>query len=256
MERVKKRRIRPWWELNVHITGDGLKWLGFVCMCLSTFSTAVVQRGILHLDTVTMDALYELLLADGQVKLWATVACVTMLLAVVALPIYAKLLYDGWVNTSDRKKYILRLAGLALVSEFAYDFAASGSLVDMSAQNPAWALVISAVMLTIFDYYKEGKTRYVIRAFVLFAALGWVMIFQSYLGAVTVLLVACNYFVPNKKAWRNILSVAICLSQYTAPLGLIFTSFHDGSRPKTDKRVFYALYPLQLIVFGLITQWM
>ncbi len=34
----------------VHLSGRALQWIGFFLVCLSSFSIAVLQRGILKLD--------------------------------------------------------------------------------------------------------------------------------------------------------------------------------------------------------------
>ena len=51
---MTERRIgrRPGINL-VNWSGSELKWVGFVCLCLSSFSIAVLQRGVMALDSYT-----------------------------------------------------------------------------------------------------------------------------------------------------------------------------------------------------------
>lgn len=252
-ERLRPRKTKVWTGFSVHFSGDVLKWLGFACLCLGTFSSAVVQRGLMNLDDMSVEGLYDAIMPGGQMRSLATLASVTMLIGLMAIPIQAKLFYEGWNHTADQKKYLIRLAGIALISEFAYDWATSGTFWDITVQNPIWALVIAAVMLVIFRQYEgKGFTGILMKAVAVLASLMWVTVLQSYMGAVTVLLVACFALLRNKKNLCSFCGVVISLLQYTAPFGMYFVHNYDGTKGKTPRWVFYVLYPAQLLVFGTI----
>lgn len=42
----------------------------------------------------------------------------------------------------------------------------------------------------------------------------------------------------------------ITLLHFPAPLGMVFVHWYDGEREEEPGWLFYALYPLQLLVFG------
>ena len=50
----KKRRM-------LELSGSALKWIGLVLTCMGTFSAAVLQRGVLRLDSYTNETLYAAL---------------------------------------------------------------------------------------------------------------------------------------------------------------------------------------------------
>lgn len=246
--KIRLRRIRPYREIRC--SADVLKWLGFACVCLGTFSTAVVQRAIIQLDSHSTETLYAALEPGGNMMGWASLAVVTMLLSAVAIPVYAKLVYEGWLHTSNQKKYLTRLLVLALVSEVFYDWAMRGKLVDLSVQNPVWSLAIAVVMLSIFRQYDRSVP---VKVLVCVAALAWTVLLQSYMGALTVLLVAGFYFLSKKKkGWSTAYGAVLSLVQFPAPFGMFFVHWYDGRKGETPRKLFYILYPLQLLVFGLI----
>lgn len=249
-ERLKqKNKIPSIW--NPSFSGETLKWIGFVCVCFGTLSSAVIQRAVMHIDSMSVEGMYEQIMPGGAMRGWATLAVLTMLVSVMALPIYARLFYEGWTHTSNQGKYLMRLIGVALISEIPYDWAVKGTFFDLTVQNPVWALVIAAIMLTIFRQFdKRGALSVVMKVVGLIAALFWTVVLQSYMGMITVLLVACFALLEHRKFLRNLLAVIVCCAQYSAPLGMIFAANYDGSKPKTSKTLFYILYPVQLLIFG------
>ena len=74
-------------ELNLH-------WIGILLLCLSTLSTAVIQRGMLRLDSAS-PAEMEQIMASGATAQWAVQAMLLSLSATLALPLYAKLLVEA-----------------------------------------------------------------------------------------------------------------------------------------------------------------
>lgn len=246
-----KNKIPSIW--SPRFSGEALKWIGFFCVCCGTFSSAVIQRGVMHIDAMSVEEMYAQIMPGGQMRAEASLAALTMLLSLLALPIYAQIFYTGWTHTSNQGKYLTRLIGIALISEIPYDFAITGNAFDITVQNPIWTFVVAAIMLTIFRQFEgRGIMGVVMKILGIFAAVLWTIVLQSYMGLVTIFLVACFELLKNKKGFSNLLAVVICCAQYSAPFGMIFAANYDGTKPRTSPRVFYVLYPLQLLIFGVI----
>ena len=60
----------------------------------------------------------------------------------IAFPIYVFLLVEGFVHTKDIKKYIIRIALFALISEVPFDLAFYNTVFDIYHQNFMWELLI------------------------------------------------------------------------------------------------------------------
>lgn len=243
-EEQTRRRLRG-------CSADVLKWVSFICVCLGSASVLVQDK--LNLDEFTTQSLREVLSSDINTMLIATVAVIGMLLASVAIPVYAKLLFEGWKHTKNQKLYIVKLLAVALVSEFFYDWLYSGTLVDMRQQNPVWALAIGAVMLAIFNQYcKPGAGGVVLKLVITVAGIAWVILLQSYVGVVTVLLILVYSLFEKKKNLCTGAGVVVSMLQFPAPFGMLLVHWYDGTKGNTNRLLFYILYPAQLALFALI----
>lgn len=236
---------------ELRCSSDFLKWMGFVCVCMGTASTAIFQNGIF---AQSGESLYDLLEPGKGMMGLASCAVALMLFSTLAIPLYAKLLYEGWKHTSNIKNYFLRLAGIALLSEVPYDWAMRGKWLDMSVQNPIWSLLLALVMLEIFRRYGDGQGvgRVLLKGVVLLAACLWAVLIQSYMGVLTILLIASFYFLSAHKKAMLWVGLLLSLMQFPAPFGMLFVYWYDGTRGKTPRNLFYLLYPMQLVLFGIL----
>ena len=88
---LRLKQHRP--PREIRCSADVLKWVGFVVLCLGSFSAAILQQGMMSLDQYTSQTLYEALANDSGLFGLATAASILTLLSALALPIYAKLLW-------------------------------------------------------------------------------------------------------------------------------------------------------------------
>lgn len=61
----------------------------------------------------------------------------------LAFPLFAFLIVEGFYHTRDRRRYGLRLAGLALISEIPYNLLCSGHVFDPAGQNVIWTFLLA-----------------------------------------------------------------------------------------------------------------
>lgn len=237
------------------ISTSAMKWIGFLLTCLSSIGVAVLQRGLLKVDTTSLEDLSAAMAdpASGAVSL-VSGAVTCSLLAVMALPLYAKLIYEGWKRMENKNRFFLRLALCALVSEVPFDLAMYGTPLAFEVQDPVWGLLLCAVMLEILQLPKPrsrvaSAARQVVTAA---AALAWVVLLRVYMGPMLVLLVALFYFLEGSKTISTLGGVALTMTQFPAPFGMLFVYFHEPDDGKVEKYpdLFYILYPAQLLVFG------
>lgn len=238
----------------VRLSGRALLWTGFALTCLGSVSAAVLQRGILKLGGEgSLEALSQAMKPGGGAMVWATWAVLCSLAATLAIPLYVKLVYEAGRAGADPKRLLGGLAACALASEVPYDLAMSGKLLDMGTQNPAWGLLLAAILLEILRRWKPapaaGKAAF--RVLVVAAALAWALLLRVYMGVMVVLLAALFHFAARHKAAAMLGGIALTLPQFPAPLGLLFVHWYDGEKPWGPAGRFLALYPAQLLVFGL-----
>ena len=240
------------------MSGTMLKWTGLLLTCLSSLSVAVLQRGLLKMDSYsTVEEMTEALAisTDGARSL-ASMAVTCSLISAMALPLYAKLVYEGWMRMEEKKPFFLRLLLCALISEVPYDLAMSGTVWEPAIQNPAWGLFLCAAMLEVIRLPKP-RSRFasgLLQVLIVAGALTWSLLLQVYLGPVMILLVTLFYYMAGNKTFATLGGALLTFPQFPAPLGMLVVHWYAPDEDREDKRpnLFYILYPAQLLVFGII----
>lgn len=79
------------------------------------------------------------------------IAHIMRIIGAIAFILYAFLLSEGFSHTSDKKKYALRLAVLAVISEVPYDLANEYRIVNIWSQNIFFTLLIGYLTIWAID---------------------------------------------------------------------------------------------------------
>ena len=208
------------------------------------------QLKVLAMVTMTLDHIGVQLFPG---VLWLRVA------GRLAMPIYAWMIAEGCAHTRDRKQYLLRLAGLALVCQLVYFFA-MGSLYQC-------ILVTFSLSILLIYAIDSGSPLLGAGAFLLVLFLTGFLpnrlpgfyIDYSLWGVLTPVAV---YFGRNK--WEKLLFCGLALvmlaaahsgfTQWLALLSLIPLALYNGKRGKRKiKWFFYLYYPIHLVVIYAIS---
>lgn len=237
------------------ISVNSLKIIGSVLMVLYFFSASVIQNGILHVSEHTTEQLNALLASDNQMMLWAGIGSVGSVIGVMGVPIFAYLLVQGVEHTSSFRRYALSVLVFAVISEVPYDLAMTGRLWDWSEQNSLWTVLIALVMLWLMKRF-QGSGMVPLMLCFLFAAAGcfWAILLRCKFGAGFVLIAAILYLLRERKGVSYGLGALVSLIYATAPLGFVFIALCDGQRRSMGqwgKYIYYALYPVMLMLFAL-----
>lgn len=236
------------------ISVNALKLVGAILMVLYFFSAAVVQNGILYVSEYNSEQLNQLLASDGQAMMWASIGSVGSAVGIMGVPIFAWLLVQGVEHTSDLRRYILTVLGFAVISEVPYDLAMSGQVFNWSEQNSLWTVLIALVMLWLMKTF-QGKGMTPLLLNLLFAAAGcfWAILIRSRFGGGFVLVTAVLYLLRERKGVSYGLGALVSLIYATAPLGFVPVAMCSGERRDMGrtKYVYYALYPVMLMLFAL-----
>lgn len=73
----------------------------------------------------------------------------------IAFPLYAFMIVEGVLKTKDIKKYLLKLGGLALVTEPIYNLFQNNTILYLDAQNVIFTLLFGALLVHISEGSKE-----------------------------------------------------------------------------------------------------
>ncbi|MDE7260813.1 MAG: conjugal transfer protein TraX [Oscillospiraceae bacterium] len=259
--RLRDRQVDPWIQPGgrlISLPSTAMKWTGLLLTCVNSLGIAVFQRGLLKMDTYATIEDFTAAVADPANGLMglASTAAACVLIAAMALPLYAKLIYEGWKRVTDKKTFFLRLALCALVSEIPYDLAINGRLLEFDVQNPAWSLLLCAAMLEVLHIPKPRSkiASALLQAVTVAGALAWAVLLRFYLGTSMVLLAALFYFLEGNRSLSTLGGVLFTMPQFPAPFGMLFVHWYEPNEEKDAKlpNLFYILYPVQLLVFGIV----
>lgn len=231
------------------VTVNTLKIAGALMLTLYFFSVSVIQNGILNVNSYTPAELSELLASDSKAMLWAGIASVGEIVGMVAISIYAYVLVQGVIHTSDKKKYILSVLAFAVISEVPYDLAVYGRVWDWNSQNTLWAVLIALVTLCMMQYVEgRGVMTYVLSAVAALGGCLWALLINCKYGWGFVLIASVLFLLREHQVISLLAGLGVSLVYVSAAMGFILISLCSGERKsgesKLGKYAYYVYYPL------------
>ena len=223
----------------------------------------LLQNGILQVNVLNGDELMDLLNGSRNSMILATIAIVLQAVETCAVPIFVFLMVEGLQHTASVQKYFLRVLAVALLSELPYNLTMSGKWVDMQTRNPVFGLLIGLAVLYFFRRYgKKTPGDYLIRLFVVLAAVLWIGFFGIEYGLPTLILSLVLWTVRNQPKYRILvgaLATVICclfsLFFMAATMSFLILHFYEGEKGDGCRLVNYGMYPAFLLLVGLIANY-
>lgn len=183
----------------------------------------------------------------------------------LAFPLFCLLLAEGYFHTGNLRRYLLRIALLALVSEIPFDLAMSDQVLDPGWQNTVFTLLLGLMMFCVLDLVRRKTSPGRLPAVLLqmltiaaFAASAWALRTDYDIFGIGAL--ACFYYL-NGRIYRNPVTADLwacfCLFQEPASfLSLLPAAFYDRTRGRAGmKYFFYVFYPLHLLLLVFLREW-
>jgi len=238
------------------LSAAALRAWGMLCLAAGVISRGVLQNRLLGLGSVSNQQLLELLNGDPSLMSASAAALILEALEGCAIPIFALLLVEGFRHTKDWTKYLIRVAGAALISEIPFDLAMSGKILDLSSQNPGFAMVLGLVILFFFNRFgeKTGANR-MIRAVVVVAAVIWAEMLRIQHGTAFTVLICVLWLIRNKPQLRGLITAGVCMLctlispfYIIAAMGCMLVHMYNGKQGASSRITNYALYPVGLLV--------
>lgn len=208
--------------------------------------------------------------------MWATILDYEWLTCIgrIAFPIFAFLITEGYIHTSNINKYIKRMVIFAIITEIPFNLMVSASPIYPFHQNVLWTFVISLLTLKYlnFDNVKNSFKSILI---ILLAIIIATVTMCDYFGAGVMMVV--GFYIFRKSKFLQLLmmiyvnmiliqgySYPIDIAGYTyyfpqqgfAVLSLIFIWLYNGKQgyhAKWFKIFCYAFYPLHMLILYLLT---
>lgn len=208
--------------------------------------------------------------------MWATILDYEWLTCIgrIAFPIFAFLITEGYIHTSNINKYIKRMVIFAIITEIPFNLMVSASPIYPFHQNVLWTFVISLLTL---KYLNFDNTKNIFKSIliILLAIIIATITMCDYFGAGVMMVVGFYIFRKSKllqllmMIYVNMIliqgySYPIDIAGYTyyfpqqgfALLSLIFIWLYNGKQgyhAKWFKIFCYAFFPLHMLILYLLT---
>lgn len=169
----------------------------------------------------------------------------------IAFPIFCFLLVEGFLHTSDTKKYAIRLFLFALISEIPFDLAFSRKILETNHQNVFFTLFIGLITLMAIKHFENKK---IIRILAMFAGIAAAQLLRTDYGGFGVVLILLLYMFHDKIKYRNIICSLSLIWEPTAIIAFVPITLYNGARGIKMKYFFYIFYPAHLLLIYAFAQ--
>lgn len=218
-------------------SGSTLKIIAMAAMLIDHIGAAVLARMIYAAGDINVYDVYVVLRKIGR----------------IAFPIFCFLLVEGFVHTSDKKKYALRLGAFALISEIPFDLAFQSKVFGFDYQNVFFTLLLGLLAMIGYRYFEE---KYSIRNMQVIlmqllavgVCMGAAELLKTDYGAMGVLCIMLLYVLRRNRFCQVMAGGILFLDNWTAIFGFLLSLFYNEKRGISLKYVFYLFYPVHLLV--------
>lgn len=239
------------------------KW-AMIFLFAGILGRSIFQNAILGMGELSNEELLAAMEANPAGMVFLTSALICKIAESCAAPLLCFLLVEGYQRTSSFEKYLVRMAGLALVCELPYNLAMDGSLLHLSSRNPVFGMVIGLVMLHFFSRFPEKSIKDILMKLLIFvAAFLWCVMLRIDQGSCLVIFVGILWLARNRSNLRALYAFAgamACTLFSTYYLGACLSSIllHRYNEEQVEQnRVFnYAFYPVCLLVLGIVAKFL
>ena len=248
------------YEKKRGINGNALRTWALLFAAAGIIGRGVIQTHMLGIGTVSTQQLLEIMGSSPDMMTLATASIVMQALETCAVPIFALLLVEGVMHTSDFKAYALRVAGTAVLAEIPYNLAMGGKLLDLSSRNPMFSVLMCMAVLHFFRLYNQsGMKNVLIRIAVVAAGIIWCAMLKIEFGLPMILIVVVMWALRSKPMYRNFAGAAAAMvcTVYSpfflaSPMGFMAVHFYNEEPSTNSRRMNYLAYPGILLISAVV----
>lgn len=221
------------------ITSAWLKRLALLCMVIDHTAVALIELGILQTEGQYS---YESLMTAFNIYTWMRS------IGRLAFPIYLFLLVEGFHKTHDFKKYLLRMGGMAVLSEVPFDLALYGSWFYWGHQNVLFEFFLLLILFHFLQKFKNSLWYQALIISLILIITAFVMPDYDLFGIVAGVLFYYAY--GNRTSQALIVIPAMSFEWFypTVFLSAIPIFAYKGDKGKLWSSLHYWAYPLHLII--------
>lgn len=238
--------------LKKGLSGNQLKLIAVIVMLIDHIGFMINQQVLPHLG---YDHLYF--------QQWVWFVLLLRSIGRIAFPLFCFVLVEGFLHTSNWKRYAARLGIFALISEVPFNMMISGNLSDLKYQNVLWTLLLGLLMLAAIrqvSRYIQGSSCLFIQLLIIILSCVLADLLKTDYSYFGVMLIAIFYWYHQQPGLRSIIGYLWMLLSVSTiyfglalliPFGLLY--IYNGERGqapggKAFNWFFYWFYPVHMIV--------
>ncbi len=216
---------------------------------INKFGLTSFQLKLIAIITMTIDHV-------GMTLLWGTEYYhICRIIGRIAFPIYCFLITEGFIRTSNIKKYALRLTAFALVSELPFNFMLTGRLFSFEYQNVFFTLLLGLLLLCWYSYFNV-KNNIIVALIGVPAFMGIAHLLNTDYSWWGVMLIFLFYAFKDRKLMTAFFAGASMVlyggTEKYAVLSLAPILLYNGKKGRSMKYFFYVYYPLHIVILCVI----
>lgn len=248
------------------ISGSTVKIIAIAVMFIDHIGAVIVERMLLNAGALyqTQEQLQQGIAYRQDEAVIATLLLVDLILRMIGrlgFPIFCFLLIEGFMHTKNVWNYALRLGVFALISEVPFDLAFSGSFFYMDYQNVFFTLFIGLAVMIAYDRIQRWENwpdwlKKILGVIAILLGMGVAALLKTDYAAIGVLCVMIMFLFRKNRLHQVIAGCIAFCWEITAPLAFVPIAMYNGKRGLNMKYVFYAFYPVHLLLLYIIARCM
>ena len=226
------------------LSGSTLKMIALVIMFIDHIGAVIVQR------TMTMEGFNH--------DFWSSLYMPIRYVGRLAFPIFCFLLVEGFVHTSNIKKYLKGMLIFALISEIPFNLSIAGTVFSLDYQNIFWELAMGILAMISLKKIESSKLNYLIQVIlriaviIVFAAIAEGLNFDY--GMYGIISIVALYAFRENRLMQLLIGALSFYWEPVAPLAFLLLASYNGKRGKNIKYLFYVFYPSHLLLLYLVAR--
>lgn len=225
--------------LKKGISAGALKMIAVVTMLIDHVAATILVRHFYATGDYSLYDFYFVLRQIGR----------------IAFPIYCFMLVEGLERTRSKTKYLLRMAGFALISEIPFDLAFSSEVLEFGYQNVFFTLTIGLAVMIVLHKIETGMHN-LIAQFLLYipvvlagmAMAGFMRTDYDWRGVACILVMYLLRRNLKAQLIAGYAAFVLLLGEIAASPAFILLAFYRGRKGFTCKAFFYGFYPIHLLI--------
>lgn len=178
----------------------------------------------------------------------------------LAFPLFAFLVVEGFLHTSDRRRYGSGLLLFGVLSTVPWSLARYDCLYSIASLNILFTLFLGFLALCAVRRWEEGRLTNLALAAVLITLLATARLIHTDYETEGVGFILMLYVLRHSPALQAALGIAILPVRWKAGLAFIPIALYNGRRGfirgAAAKYLFYVYYPIHLLIIYLLRQYL